>query len=193
MDEKNEVIDERASVIGKSSRQPLFGALLFWGLFLIFGVLIGGVIWGGYLSWNFTKDQAALPSISGLPQGSDESLAPVTRIEAAPIVASEPDTEGESLKKTKGIDIQVLNGGAAKGSAGTVAENLKKDGFTKVTVGNTVNNYTDTVVYYAVGHESEADAVKKSLLKSYPKAETKSALQNNKETTVGTITVILGK
>ena len=50
-----------------------------------------------------------------------------------------------------------------------------------------------TVVYFSDGLDGEADTVKKTLFKIYPKTETKPALKENAETTKGAITVIIGK
>jgi hypothetical protein len=106
--------------------------------------------------------------------------------------AIQSDQENDAAMKAKNTDIKVLNGGAAKGSAGVVAEALKKAGYTKVTTGNTLGDYTGTTVYFSVGLDQEAGAVKQALL-SWPATVTKEAPQGNKETAQAPLTVIVGK
>ncbi len=86
-----------------------------------------------------------------------------------------------------------MNGGAAKGTAGTVAEMLKQAGYTKVTPGNTVKDYSGTVIYHAAGLEQEAAALKEALIKKYPTVSISPAVAGNKETSMAPLTVIIGK
>ncbi|MDP3957105.1 MAG: hypothetical protein Q8Q10_01200, partial [bacterium] len=65
--------------------------------------------------------------------------------------------------------------------------------YSKASAGNTINNYTGTVVYYAVGLEKEAAIIKESVVKKYPQAKILSADIKNKETSVSQITIIIGK
>jgi len=184
------VQDEKNVAPSRSSRQPLFGTLLFSGLVLMMLVVVALLSWWGYRGWNFTQERSALPSIAALPITEEKTESSVP-------VKEEPKTEEPSqeelVKKTKAADIKVLNGGAAKGSAGVLGEALKKEGYTKISVGNTTGNYTGTTIYFASGLDQEAATLKASLLKSYPKTETKPALIDNKETTQASLTVILGK
>ncbi|MBP7060578.1 MAG: LytR C-terminal domain-containing protein [Candidatus Moranbacteria bacterium] len=190
-----EIPTEEVPMVIKPSREPLFGALLFGGAVLIGIALLALLGWGGYRGWHATKNQAALPSIAALPQDDGGAPAPeTTPTEAVPTIPESVVLSPEELlTKAKGTDIQVLNGGGVRGSAGVAAEILKKDGYTKLTIGNTVKDYTGTVVYFSDGLDGEADTVKKTLFKIYPKTETKPALKENAETTKGAITVIIGK
>lgn len=173
-----------------SSHGALWGTLLF----IIFWVSFLGVLvwlgWIGYRMWHQKQEEVSLPSIAALP------TKPVTEEQTptpeSPAVTPAPEAPKQS-ETNWGRDIKVLNGGAAKGSANTVADILKKAGYTKVAAGNSAGNYTGTVVYFATGLENEAAAVQKVLLKSYPKTETKAALKGNSDTAAAVITVILGK
>lgn len=185
------VQDGKGSAPTKPSRQPLFGTLLFSGLVFTMLVVIALLSWWGYRGWNFTQEQSALPSIAALPITEEKTESPVPVEEEKPRPEELP--QEELVKKAKAADIKVLNGGAAKGSAGILGEALKKEGYTKISVGNTTGNYTGTTVYFASGLDQEAAILKASLLKSYPKTEAKPALADNKETTQAPLTVILGK
>jgi cytoskeletal protein RodZ len=175
----------------RSSREPFFGTLLFGVLVLVMLGVISLLSWWGYRGWSFSQEQSALPSIAALPITEEKTESRVPVEEEKP-QTQEPSQE-ELVKKTKETDIKVLNGGAAKGSAGVLGEALKKEGYTKISVGNTTGNYTGTIIYFASGLDQEAATLKASLLKSHPKTEAKPALTDNKETTQAPLTVILGK
>ena len=152
----------------------------------------------GYRGFQLNQKQSALPSIGSLSvrEGSETATDPTQEVTKEP--TPEPGekatpSDEKVLSQAKNTEVKVLNGGAAKGSAATGAELLTKGGYTKVTTGNTVSNYTGVTVYYAAGLEEQAGIVREALLKTYPKAEIKPALKDNKETSQGAITVILGK
>jgi hypothetical protein len=174
-----------------ASRESLFGTLLFTGMVFMVLVVLGVIGFWGYRSWQVNKEQADLPSIAALPMTEEKQVTPPVKEE--PQETKEGPTPEEVIRKAKGTEIKVLNGGAAKGSAAVVGDVLKKDGYTKVTVGNTTGNYTGTVVYFTTGLEKEAGVVKELLFKNYPKTVAQEALSNNKETSQAPITVILGK
>lgn len=175
------------------SHGSLFGGLLLGFLILTLIGALGWVGWNGYQGYVHQKNVAMLPSIATLPKG-EEPKTDVVVIPPEPTKPEEkPVTSDETLKKAKGTEVKVLNGGAPKGSATTGADILKKDGYTKVTTGNTTLDYTGVTVYFTTGNESLADIVKSTLLKSYPKTTTKEAVKDNKETSGAPLTVILGK
>lgn len=179
----------------KKSKESLFGALLFTVIIVVILVLILAAGWGGYKGFRVNQEQAALPSIGSLAieEQKTEATEPVKSTEGEKKEQATTNSETELRTKAKNTEIKALNGGAAKGSAGVVAEILKKDGFTKVVPGNTLKDYTGTVVYYAAGLEKEAGFVKEALIKSYPKAEVKAAIASNTETTQAPIVVIVGR
>ncbi|MDP2838162.1 MAG: LytR C-terminal domain-containing protein [Candidatus Moranbacteria bacterium] len=185
---------ETISATPTSSRESLLGTLLIGFLIVVVLAALALIGWGVYRGWHFTQEQTALPSIATLPIQPEE--APPQEAASDSVVAEQPlkaaGTEA-IVKKAQGTDIKVLNGGATKGSAGAVTEILKKAGYTKATFGNTVNNYTGAVVYFATGLDQEAGALKDALIKTYPKIETRPALPTNKETTRTPLMVILGK
>ena len=180
----------------KRSHESLFGTLLFVGITLVLVAIVGGMAWGGYRGFRLNKEQTALPSIGSLSTMAEQEEEPVKEDpQSVPQEQTVPAATVDQavVTKAKGTDIKVLNGGAAKGSATTAAEVLKKEGYTKVATGNTVKDYVGVVVYYAAGLEKEAGVVKTALIKAYPKVEVKAALKDNTETSQAVITVILGK
>jgi hypothetical protein len=128
---------------------------------------------------------------------SIESLATVSVTEESGNEIPSDVSMGEEVSENpieKGtVSVTVLNGGAAKGSAGKVADILKKAGFTRTEVGNTTGNYTGVTVYHKAESEREADAVRDSLVASYTEAKVSSEDAKQPETGVSSVTVILGK
>lgn len=183
------------------SHESLFGALLLLGMILLLLLFVAGASWFAYAKWwKVSKEADARPSITTL------SAAEKERAEQAKVADEKAEALAEEKKsaETKEADpavltaaqasvLSVLNGGAAKGSAGTLVEALKKEGFTKSVVGNATGDHTGAVIYHKAGLEKEAEVVKTSVAKTYPKVEVKVAVTTNKETSVAPITVILGK
>ncbi|MEI8096879.1 MAG: LytR C-terminal domain-containing protein [Candidatus Moraniibacteriota bacterium] len=181
-----------------SSRESLWGALLFTSMLLFVIASIVSIIWIGYSQWKDGRVADAKPSITVLSEKSDD-------VEKSTDVDTAKTTENESAKQVeektsasesisaKRMAIVVLNGGAAKGSAGIIATFLKGEGYVSVTAGNTLKDYENTVVYYASGLEKEANSIKTSLIKKFPKVTILPADVKNKETSASQITVILGR
>ncbi len=191
-------IEQKEEGVKKSvSHGALFGKILFAVIiFLVLGV-IGAIAWGGYRGFQMNTEQAALPSIATL---STEEVAP-SEIVSVEEEVKEPEknkgeiiaTSDEVIKSAKATEIHVLNGGAAKGSAGTAAEALKKSGYTKTVIGNTLNDFSGVVVYYTPDKEKEASQVKQDLIKTYPVVTIQLADKTKKETVLAPLVLILGK
>jgi hypothetical protein len=187
---ENEPVAQNApeeALPSKPSREPLLGALLFGTLLIVTIAAVAGAGYALYSGWKSSKERSARPSINEL---AVKAADPAPAQEAAPAPA---ETPAAPVADAKQKDVSVMNGGAAKGTAGTVAEMLKQAGYTKVTAGNTVKDYTGTVVYHAAGLEKEAAALKEDLIKKYPATTLQSAVAGNKETSMASLTVIIGK
>lgn len=178
----------------KRSREAVFGSLLL-SLMIIFVIAaLVSVGFAMYFGWQEKKQASRQPSITALSEKKDVVSQDSKTSEKEEEKKVEENTDAVALDtKTKGVEITILNGGVAKGSAGTFAEVLKKEGYLKVTPGNTVADYTGTVVYFASGLEKEAEIVLTTVIKTYPKATAKPAVLTNKETSTKPITIILGK
>lgn len=179
------------------SHGVLFGKILFVVIVLLILGVIGAIAWGGYRGFQMNTKQAALPSIATL---STKEAAPseVVVVEEKTVVPEKKNeemmaTNDEVIKSAKATEIHVLNGGATKGSASTAAEALKKNGYTKTVIGNTLNDFSGTVVYFSSDKEKEAGQVKLDLIKTYPAITTKPADTTKKETALASLVLILGK
>jgi hypothetical protein len=71
------------------------------------------------------------------------------------------EVEGETGRSD--LDLAVLNGVRWEGKASQVAGILEGKGYADVTVGNTVNAYEETTVYYNPGYDAEARMVARDL------------------------------
>lgn len=195
-----ENMEERKNGLPSSrSRESLWGALLFFCMLLFVVASIASIGWGMYSQWKKNRLEQSEPSISTLLQQTMESENEEVKDDS--IVSSEgqkgqePETKVKeiSLAEARKVAISALNGGSAKGSAGVIATFLKGEGYTNVTPGNTVKDYTGTAIYYANSLEKEAEFIKTTLLKKYPQTKILPADVTNKETSVSPITIILGK
>lgn len=178
------------------SREPLWGMFVIAGMLLFVVASIAGIGWAIYSNWHSARIAKSQPSIASLQEQA--VLQETTATEPAqentnPATDVQKQDTAASLESAKKLDISVLNGGGAKGSAGTLAEFLKTEGYAKVSAGNTVKDYSGTVVYYGANLEKEAGVINGSVTKKYSQAKMLPADTNNKETTTSPITIIIGK
>ena len=174
----------------KSSRESWYGTSLLIVFIGIICVLLGAIGW-----WSYTRVylflQQEKTSISGLSQ---ESLQLSEEQTVAPSVSDMPEEQAaEEVPDIKQESILVLNGGGTKGSAGEVVAVLKKEGYSKVSPGNTQKDYAGVTLYFAPQKEAVAHEVKKVLLKRYPTATSQESKESDKETTGASVDVIIGK
>lgn len=195
---ENTVKEEQERVHASRSRESLWGALLFAFMLLFVVASIASIGWGVYSEWKNDRLEQSEPSIavlskqseaSGSTVASDETQTPKEEKTEQP---EKQTTENDSSKVKKMI-ISVLNGGSIKGSAGVMTAFLKGEGYTNITPGNTIQDYTGTIVYYTDSLEKEAESIKTTLIKKYPQVKILPADVKNKETSVSQITIILGK
>lgn len=194
------ISDERAlSSKNHKSKEPFFGALLFAFMILFVLASIGAIGFVVYSRWKNERALENRPSIAGLIKKVDQEISNVMPGETnesadskTPEETKQP-TKEEIVSSAKKLKISVLNGGAARGSAGAMASFLKQEGYLKIDVGNTLKDYTGAVVYFAAPLEKEAEAIKESVIKKYPQAKILPADQKDKETIVSQITIILAR
>jgi len=192
---EKENLSQAQGIVPTRSRESLWGAVLFAGMLLFVVASIGGVGWAAYTKWQSERVAKSQPSIIVLPEQSNEQRSVTPKEEARAVGSTEAKEQpaSDNITAAKKLEISVLNGGAAKGSAGTLANFLKQEGYGKTDSGNTLRDYAGVGVYYASGLEKEALAVKESVAKKYPQAKILPADSQNKETSVSQITIILGK
>lgn len=190
-EEKKDISEQ---ITHDTSHESLWGAVLFACMLLFVIASIYGVGWVAYTKWQNERTTQNQPSIEILSKQIDkEDEGTSSEPKQAAALPEQESSVNDSLVATKKLEISVLNGGATKGSAGILADFLKKEGYSKTDAGNAVKDYSGVVVYYAVGLEKEATIVKESVAKKYPQAKALPADVNNKETAVSQMTIILGK
>jgi hypothetical protein len=164
---------------------------------IIFLGVVGGILWGfGVWQKQHTESQNTQPSIGNLP--SELVSSPTAQTEISTPIVSLPKTETTMtsipIKIPKDmLDIKVLNGGAAKGSAAKVQAILKKSGYSKALASTAKGDFTGTVVYYTSNHSTDATDIQQALLKDIPKAEIKPAPSTLSEEGSASVVVMLGK
>ena len=189
---QEEVTEKVTPVVTKKvSKEPVLGTILLAMLIVIVCLGLFGAGFGAFVLWKKQVAQNEAPSINGL---ADQPMNTVPQKDKVLTDSATTPTEDVDItKQAQALDVTVMNGGGAKGVATEVANLLKTKGFSKVTVGNTVGDFTGTVVYYQKGKEKEASVVKEQLPAKYGTITTKEAETSNKETTTATITIIFGK
>lgn len=188
-------VEETPVTNDKSDAEPneaFFGALLIGCLVLSFLAATAYFGYSGYRYFKAMKAEETIPSISLLPNGENKKSIELETTEKKEI-ASDPAIVAAVAVDKKKLEIKVLNGGTAKGIAGTYTEKLKKGGFIKATVGNSVGDYTGATIYFAKGQETGMTVLKETVQKDYPTVSVKEAESGNKDTIVAAIVLILGK
>lgn len=193
----NVMADGDHQVTKRASKEGWYGAVLLASTALFSTILLGGGFWWAYTRIYLDVRQEKA-SIVRLPSDIPASEATDTETDPAvvPVVTPSAPASGESVTvpaDAKQEAVVVLNGGGAKGSAGTIAVLLKQGGYAKVTTGNTTKDYTGVTVYHAAGKGDPAAAIVKILLKQYPKAVSKEAPKTDAEASSSAVVVIIGK
>ena len=168
---------------------------------IFFLAIAGASVWG-WIHWKETKQvaQDQRPSIGALatdpiasaPSKPQEVVTEPSAAEDASAENKKPaEAVNDAVKST--LDVKVMNGGAARGSAVKVQDFLKKNGYTKARVGNAVGDYTGVTVYYLGSNEGNANSVKQALEKDYPNTLVKIATSSSAENGSAPVVVMLGK
>lgn len=177
----------------KETNESFLGGVLIFALTLSLLAALGYFGYIGYRSYQAFRREETIPSI--------ETMAP---IETAPLTNSEEQKTSVSKEETqktpavsegekKTLAIKVLNGGAAKGSAGRLTELLRQAGFAKAVFGNSRVDHTGTVIYYGDSFQAAAELIKAVVIHTYPQATLAPSQTNVKDTSVAPIVIILGK
>lgn len=195
---KEALIEKEKTQIG-GSREPFFGALLFFVMIFFTVISLVGIGMVVYTQWKESRAEKAEPSIVALSKemtSVDDAANTETETPKEEEKPKEESPAASSIVETasaKALSVAVLNGGAVKGSAGVLAEALKKKEYKKVTAGNTTKDYVGVTVYYEANREKEAGAVIEDIKDVYANAKSAPAESGNKETLIGQITIIVGK
>lgn len=182
----------------KESNEVFLGGMIIMVLCLLLVLLTGTFGYFGYRLWQSSQVTRSTPSIQELGEKMGEKKAestatPSTSEPAPTTPATTPSTpETASVDKTA-VEVKVLNGGGAKGSASTLTELLKKAGYTKATFGNATADHTGTTIYHSTDATKAAELIKEEVMKTYPKATLMPATAGDKDKTAASVVVILGK
>lgn len=186
------------TVAQKETNEVFLGGMVVVVLCLLLAILIGTFGYFGYRLWKSAQVERAIPSIQELgekqvtvsPEGSSTNPQPEIPAQSTPEPTTPQNTQSVDLAS---VEVKVLNGGASRGSAGTLVDILKKAGYTKAAFGNTVADYTGTKIFYGAQSQSAAEKVKELVAKTYPDVVLAPAEANDKDATAAAIVVILGK
>ncbi len=110
--------------------------------------------------WYYVLDETGVARIFDNIEKYCSSMSPEEQLAQQEKVAT---NILESEVDRSRVDLAVLNGVRWEGMASKVAERMKEKGYKDVSVGNTVNPYEDTTVYYSPGHQAEAKMVARDL------------------------------
>lgn len=173
------------------------------GIILFFGIALAGVWFIPGLWRTQETKQSGQPSIMELKNVAlDIVQQEQNRVEQEVAEGTSAQTVSENQKSdsvaSKPTDpaklvVKVLNGGAAPGSAGKVAQILKTAGFKLTTAGDSKGDYTGVTVYYQSANKADAEVVKVALIKTHPQTMTQAADATKVETGKAPVVVILGK
>ena len=175
--------------------KEIFGIVVFCSLSL-------AAVWYGPGWWRSHREsQVTTPSIVALQsvpsqsgQGSVEAAStsestPPTNKDAQSGTASTPAPTVEKAK----VQVKVLNGGAAPGSAGKTVKTLQAAGFLLAKGGDSKGDYLGVSIFYLEGRQAEANAVKAALGDNLALVKFEVAKDPKQETGSASVVVVLGK
>ena len=182
----------------KESNEVFLGGMIVGVMCLLLVILAGTFGYFGYRLWQEAQVERSTPSIQELGEkGVVEPVAETPTSAPTPTPATPAPTSTEtptpSTTDLATLEVKVLNGGGARGSASTLTELLKKAGYAKAAFGNTVADHTGTVIYYAASSQGDAETLKATVAKTYPSVTTSPAKAGDKDATSAAVVVVLGK
>lgn len=159
---------------------------------LVFIVMVlGFILFFSFINSNKTKtiDQQNVNS-------STENIATKTSTSPTDQIVKQTQSNPEASILTSptptiakfNIQITVLNGSGEVGVANSAKEELEKNGIEVYKIGNTQNNYTQTIIYYTNVNKSLADKIQETLADYNPKLIEDNALADNEN-----ILVVIGE
>lgn len=182
----------------KESNEVFLGGVIIVVLCVLLLLLTGTFGYFGYRLWLASHVERSTPSIQELGEKIVETteVSPPSESPAPPTTTptpAAPTTPETPLVDKATVEVKVLNGGGARGSASTLTELLKKAGYTKAAFGNTVTDYMGTTVYHTADAVKAAELIKEEIMKTYPKVTLAPAKAGDKDMTAASVVVILGK
>lgn len=171
-----------------SVRESVWGTVVLTAMIVCLLLAAGWIAFLGYARWRMAKAAASRVSIAVLP-----SVPVSTPSETSDGTGSLVSPAPPALIDTKALQVSVINGGGARGSAGTLGKLIQQAGYVKVTVGNAQRDYTGTTVLYTPELEREAKRLFVTVQAPFPKATLAPFDAQTKEASFSPLTVVLGK
>ena len=199
VDASSEPIESTGEIVTRKEANEVFlGGMVVVVLCLLLAILVGTFGYFGYRLWKSAQVERAIPSIQELGEKQVTVSSDESSVNLKPETPAQPTPESTTTSNAQSVDlasveVKVLNGGAARGSAGTMVDILKKAGYAKAAFGNTVADYTGTKIFYGAQSQLAAEKVKELVAKTYPGVVLAPAEANDKDATAATVVVILGK
>lgn len=132
-------------------------------------LLVALSVWLIYKSFNSTpqeetttteetQDTVKSKSEDGATITETTTTDTTTTTSEAPKPAEDTPTATNEIDKAS-VKLRIVNGNGRSGEAGLMKTALEDDGFTNISTGNALSQYSTTVVYYNTGKIAEAKAV----------------------------------
>jgi len=189
-------VAEKREIIGKIN---FFQRKMIWiaaGIILLAAGVAGAVFLAGKNKNKIIEVSSQMPAVS--VGGNNSSSAPLSANNSAQNQELEAQTETKPaaarLEETKPQDlsIEVLNGGAAAGSAAKTGKILEAVGYVKIEAKNAESrDHAGTSIYYQDNFQLWAERITGTLIVKYPGIKTQKA--ETAEEKSGDIVVLLGQ
>jgi hypothetical protein len=174
---------------------------MIYAIVVVFLVILVAAATFLALRWNLlsekeekkSEDQPSITEIAEnekLAQMKDETPEePEVNVEN---LENQPEASTQTAIAPAQVQVKVLNGGAAPGTAGKVRDLLNSKGYTKAAASNSaLENFTGQTIFFQEGNDATANAIKEILIVQYPNTVTKPASTSEEKS--ATIVVMVGK
>lgn len=132
-------------------------------------LLVALSVWLIYKSFNSTStpteettteetDTVKTKSEDGATITETTTTDTTTTTSEAPKPAEDTPTATSEIDKAS-VKLRIVNGNGRSGEAGLMKTALEDDGFTNISTGNALSQYSTTVIYYNTGKIAQAKAV----------------------------------
>lgn len=171
---------------------------------IFFLALAGFLLWG-WNTWYGAKKETldtrpSIVSLSGEKDIVPIRTSPIVKQETKDAASAEKsqETPAQEIASTSKmhpkdtLEINVLNGGAPKGSAAKAQDLLKKNGYLKSQAASAKGDYTGITLYFKEGFEQDAGEIQK-LFAGDASVGVKSAPSATSELSSASVVVVLGK
>jgi len=139
---------------------PTARAALVLASFLVLFVLVDRLSGPGRAdrgTASGTTESRTTTASTRAPTGATGTSA-TTRPPATGVPTTTIPPSGSTLRPTKGVTVQVLNGVFVAGLANRVATQVRAEGYQVVAANTALGNYPVSRVYYTSGHRADAEA-----------------------------------